>query len=98
VRELRETAGERVIGFVDDNARLRRRRVLGVTVLGETHEIARLLDRHETDIVLVTIPDASPEKLAAILAACSAKGVACHFVRRHVDLDPRDVQGESTSP
>jgi UDP-GlcNAc:undecaprenyl-phosphate GlcNAc-1-phosphate transferase len=98
VRELRETAGERVIGFVDDNARLRRRRVLGVTVLGETHEIARLLDRHETDIVLVTIPDASPEKLAAILAACSAKGVACHFVRRHVDLDPRVVLGESTSP
>ena len=29
MRELRETAGERVVGFVDDNPRLRRRRVHG---------------------------------------------------------------------
>ena len=41
MRELRETAGERVVGFVDDNPRLRRRSVHGVKVLGTTHEFAR---------------------------------------------------------
>ena len=33
-RELNETPGEHVVGFLDDNERLRRRRIQGVTVLG----------------------------------------------------------------
>ena len=48
MRELRETAGERVVGFVDDNPKLRRRRVHGVTVIGGTHELPRLLDAVRT--------------------------------------------------
>ena len=87
-RELRETAGERVLGFVDDNPRLRRRRVQGVTVVGGTHELPRLLQRLEPDIVLVTIPDAPRPRLDEIVAACAAAGVNCRFVRREIDLDP----------
>ena len=36
MRELRETAGERVVGFVDDNPHLRRRSLHGVKVVGST--------------------------------------------------------------
>jgi FlaA1/EpsC-like NDP-sugar epimerase len=93
MRELRETAGERVVGLVDDNAKLRRRRVHGVPVIGGTHELERLLARHEPDIVLVTIPDAPRERLDAIVEACAAAGVQCRFVRREIDLDPRVVLG-----
>ena len=90
-RELRETAGERVLGFVDDNPRLRRRRVQGVKVLGGTHELERLVAEEVPDIVLVTIPDAPRERLDAIVAACNEHGVACRFVRREIDLDPRVI-------
>jgi UDP-GlcNAc:undecaprenyl-phosphate/decaprenyl-phosphate GlcNAc-1-phosphate transferase len=90
-RELRETAGERVLGFVDDNPRLRRRRVHGIPVLGGTHELDSLLRRHRPDAVLVTIPDAPRERLDEIVAACTAAGIACRFVRREIDLDPRVV-------
>src|SRR6185312_12304840 len=45
MRELRETTGERVLGFVDDNPRLRRRRVQGAPVLGGLHELERILER-----------------------------------------------------
>jgi UDP-GlcNAc:undecaprenyl-phosphate GlcNAc-1-phosphate transferase len=90
-RELRETAGERVLGFVDDNPRLRRRRVQGVKVLGGTHELGRLVAEHAPDIVLVTIPDAPRERLDAIVAACADAGTACRFVRREIDLDPRVI-------
>jgi UDP-GlcNAc:undecaprenyl-phosphate/decaprenyl-phosphate GlcNAc-1-phosphate transferase len=89
LRELRETAGERVVGLVDDNPGLRRRRVHGVPVIGGTHELARLLERFEPDIVLVTIPDASRDRLDGVVEACAAAGVACRFVRRDIDLDPR---------
>jgi len=90
-RELRETAGERVLGFVDDNPHLRRRRVQGVPVVGATHELPRLLDRLGPDIVLVTIPDAGRERLDAIVLACEDAGILCRFVRREIDLDPRVV-------
>ena len=90
-RELRETAGERVLGFVDDNPRLRRRRVQGAPVLGGTHELQRLLDRTAPDVVLVTIPDAPRERLDAIVAACAEAHIDCRFVRREIDLDPRVV-------
>jgi UDP-GlcNAc:undecaprenyl-phosphate GlcNAc-1-phosphate transferase len=93
LRELRETAGERVVGLVDDNPSLRRRRVHGVPVLGGTHELAQLLQRHEPDIVLVTIPDAPRERLDTIVETCAAAGIECRFVRRDIDLDPRIALG-----
>ncbi len=93
MRELRETAGERVLGFVDDNPRLRRRKIHGVPVLGAIDELGQLLDRARPDIVLVTIPDAPRARLDAAVEACAEAGVTCRFVRREVDLDPRVVLG-----
>jgi FlaA1/EpsC-like NDP-sugar epimerase len=96
VRELRETAGERVVGFVDDNPRLRRRSVYGVKVVGTTQETARILAATEPDIVLVTIPDAPRETLDHIVAACTETGVTCRFVRRELDLDPHVELGAAS--
>src|SRR5579884_618977 len=97
MRELRETAGERVVGFVDDNPRLRRRRVHGVPVLGASRELERILARTQPDIVLVTIPDAPRDRLDTIVEACADAGIACRFVRRETDLDPRVVLGTAAA-
>jgi FlaA1/EpsC-like NDP-sugar epimerase len=95
MRELRETAGERVVGFIDDNPRLRRRRVHGVPVIGSTKEASRLLERAKPDIVLITIPDAPRERLDEVVDACLQAGVTCRFVRREIDLDPHVVLGSA---
>ncbi len=95
LRELRETPGEQVVGFVDDDPVLRRRRLQGVPVLGGTLELERVLERAGPDVVLVTIPDAPLERLNAIVDACAAAEVPCRFVRREVDLDPRVVLGST---
>ena len=92
-RELRETPGERVVGFVDDNPRLRRRRLQGIPVRGGLAELERILEQLHPDLVLVTIPDAPIDRLNLVLAACEEAGVRCRFVRREVDLDPRIVLG-----
>jgi len=84
MRELRETDGERVVGFIDDNLLLRRRRVHGIPVLGTTDELARVLERVRPDLVLVTIPDAPQPRLAEIVAACESANVPCRFVRREI--------------
>jgi UDP-GlcNAc:undecaprenyl-phosphate GlcNAc-1-phosphate transferase len=95
LRELRETPGEHVVGFVDDDQRLRRRRLQGVPVLGGTGELAGVLGHAKPDTVLVTIPDAPRERLDEIVRACTEAGVPCRFVRREVDLDPRVVLGSA---
>ncbi|MEN3341522.1 MAG: UDP-GlcNAc:undecaprenyl-phosphate/decaprenyl-phosphate GlcNAc-phosphate transferase [Actinomycetota bacterium] len=94
LRELRETPGERVVGFVDDAPALRRRRIQGVPVVGTLAEIGWALGSLAPDAVLVTIPDAPSERLDAVVEACRRADVPCRFVRRHIDeLAPTAVVG-----
>jgi UDP-GlcNAc:undecaprenyl-phosphate GlcNAc-1-phosphate transferase len=93
LRELRETPGEQVVGFVDDDPRLRRRRMQGVPVLGRLDEVERVLRETQPDVVLVTIPQAPRERLDAVIGSCEQADVTCRFVRREVDLDPLVVLG-----
>ena len=65
---------------------MRRRRVLGVKVLGSLDETRTLLAVARPDEVLVTIPDVAPERLATVLEACAAAGVPCRLVRSHTEI------------
>lgn len=93
LRELRETPGEHVVGFVDDDPRLRGRRMQGVPVLGGLREIERVLAETRPHVVLVTIPGAPRERLDAVIGGCEQAEVTCRFVRRQLDLDPLVVMG-----
>jgi UDP-GlcNAc:undecaprenyl-phosphate GlcNAc-1-phosphate transferase len=83
-RELRETPGERVVGFVDDDPRLAGRRLQGVRVLGTLAELGAVLERVRPDAVLVTIADPGDERLGPLAAACADAGVDVRFVRREL--------------
>ena len=96
LRELRESRGERVIGFVDDDPQLRHRRIQGAPVLGSLSEIGWILGRHSPDAVLVTIPAAPRALLDGIVEACTRADVSCRFVRRQIDLDPLSVLQATT--
>jgi UDP-GlcNAc:undecaprenyl-phosphate GlcNAc-1-phosphate transferase len=93
MRELRETPGELIVGFVDDDPSLLRRRIQGVSVVAGLDDIGWALGRLAPDAVLVTIPDAPRERLDAVVEACTRAGVACRFVRRQIDLDPAAALG-----
>lgn len=86
LRELRETPGERVVGFVDDDEALRRRRIQGASVVGTMDDIGWAIGRLAPDAVLVTIPDAPRERLDGVLEACRRAAIPCSFVRREIEL------------
>ena len=89
LRELRETPNERVVGFVDDDPRLRGRRIHGVRVAGGSSEIASALERTDAAAVVITIPEAPAERLSAIVQACERAEVPVTFVqRRFTELPP----------
>jgi UDP-GlcNAc:undecaprenyl-phosphate/decaprenyl-phosphate GlcNAc-1-phosphate transferase len=93
-RELREGRDARVVGFLDDNPRVRRRRILGISVVGELDETGRAIARTRAEEVLVSIPGAPPERLDHVLRASEQAGIPCRLVRRHVELSPTATAAE----
>jgi len=92
-RDLREGRNERVVGFLDDNPRVRRRRILGISVVGSLDEAGRAIAGTRADEVLVTIPAAAAERLVAVTRAAEHAGIPCRTIRRQVELTaPESVE------
>ena len=89
-RELAETPGSRVVGFLDDNPLVRRRRVVGIKVLGSLEEADEHIRTTRPDEILVTIPHAHAEALDIVVEASTAAGIECRFVRREIG-QPRSL-------
>ena len=92
-RELREGQEAKVVGFLDDNPRVRRRRILGISVVGSLDEAARAVTTTRADELLVTIPDAPQDRLDAVVRGAEEAGVPCHIVRRSVEYSRPEPAG-----
>src|SRR5688572_4751079 len=96
-RELRESGDARAVGFLDDNPRVRRRRILGISVVGSLDEAERAIASTRADEVLVSIPGAPPERLELVARAAERAQIPCRTVRRHVELSaPEPVEAART--
>ena len=96
-RELHDSHEARVVGFLDDNPRVRRRRILGITVLGGLDEAPRAIVSARADEILVTIPDAPQERLDAVVRASEDANVTCRIVRRRTEFSAPETV-EATLP
>src|SRR5919109_3934025 len=68
--------GYRPVGFLDDDPRKQRARIdRGLSVLGTTAELPRVLEDVEPDEVLIAIPSAPGTMRARVVAACRERGV-----------------------
>ncbi len=85
-RELHDAREARVVGFLDDNPRVRRRRIQGISVVGGLDEASRAIASTHSDEVLVTIPDAASERLDAVVRAATEAGVPCKIVHRRTEF------------
>jgi UDP-GlcNAc:undecaprenyl-phosphate GlcNAc-1-phosphate transferase len=96
-RELRESHEARVVGFLDDNPRVRRRRILGISVVGSLDEADRAIAGTRADEVLVTIPAAAQERLDAVVRASETAGIPCRIVHRRTEFSaPETVEASLT--
>jgi FlaA1/EpsC-like NDP-sugar epimerase len=68
--------GYRPVGFVDDDPRKFRARIdRGLSVLGTTEDLPRVLEDVEPDEVLIAVPSAPGTMRARVVAACRERGV-----------------------
>jgi UDP-GlcNAc:undecaprenyl-phosphate/decaprenyl-phosphate GlcNAc-1-phosphate transferase len=87
VRTLRPSGDVHVVGFLDDNPRLHRRRIQGVPVLGTADDAPAVLRATAADEVVITVPGVSDEQLAELIRACDAAGVGHRLVADDVVPD-----------
>jgi FlaA1/EpsC-like NDP-sugar epimerase len=73
--QLNPALGATAIGFVDDDARKRGMRMLGLKVLGTTGQIETILDETEPDEVVIAIPSAPGTLRAKVVAPCRAREI-----------------------
>ena len=74
VREMLRGGSYLPVGIVDDDARLARSRIHGVPVLGRIDDIAEVVQRRDTDIIIIAIPTASSPQMRRIVERCEASG------------------------
>jgi FlaA1/EpsC-like NDP-sugar epimerase len=68
--------GYRPVGFIDDDPRKHGARIdRGLSVLGTTEDLARVLEDVEPDEVLIAVPSAPGTMRARVVAACRERGV-----------------------
>src|SRR5215831_13388470 len=93
LREIRlnPSMGLQVVGFIDDNPRLRSTRIMGVSVLGTGRRLAAIVEKYKKraptlDQVVITMPSATGRQMREAHASCRAAGVACKVVPGIADL------------
>lgn len=69
-RELRHRGGFDVVGFLDDDKRLRGSQVHGVPVLGPIDQLPRIGADYHADLSIIAMPSASNQQMQHIVEIC----------------------------
>jgi FlaA1/EpsC-like NDP-sugar epimerase len=84
--ERDSTSGVLPVGFLDDNAGLKGRRVAGLLVYGGVDQLARAKRRSQATALLITMPRASGETVRQIVEAAMELGLEVRTVPPVTDL------------
>jgi FlaA1/EpsC-like NDP-sugar epimerase len=89
LREIRSNSslGYDVIGFLDDDTKLRAAVLMNVRVLGTGRDAADIVDRHnrrkrsrKIEEIVIAMPSASGRQMREAVANCRAAGVTCKTI------------------
>ena len=69
-RELRRRGGFDVVGFLDDDKRLRGAQVHGITVLGPIDQLPLIGAGYRADLAIIAMPSASNQQMQRIVEVC----------------------------
>ncbi len=77
VRETRQNSSLKLtaVGFADDDVSKYRRRFQGVSVLGNCADLAKIVEKHGIEEIIIAIPSASGAILRPIVESCLKTGV-----------------------
>jgi FlaA1/EpsC-like NDP-sugar epimerase len=82
-----------VVGFVDDEPSLQKRRVRGLPVMGRISDALSLIENHGIHEIVIANPSLAPDKLRELVTVCSQTHVPLRI------LPPlKELMGEKATP
>jgi len=74
-RELRHRGASDVVGFLDDDERLRGAQVHGIPVLGSIDQLPRISREVGADRAIIAMPSASNQQMRRVVEICERSGI-----------------------
>jgi FlaA1/EpsC-like NDP-sugar epimerase len=74
-RELRRRGASDIIGFLDDNERLRGAQVHGIPVLGSIEELPRITREVGADLAIIAMPSATNQQMRRVVEICEKSDI-----------------------
>jgi exopolysaccharide biosynthesis polyprenyl glycosylphosphotransferase len=90
----RPNLGYRLVGFMDDNPDRGNRDLGRVTALGSIHNLEKVINEEEVDLVIVTLPWKAQRQIMEIVQHCERKNVAVRTVPDLFQLNMAQVKVE----
>lgn len=87
--------GYQVIGFLDDDGAKRAQPIGRYEPLGQTGELAGVLEREPVDLVILTLPWTVRDRIMAAVEACEARGVRVRIVPDLLQLSLNRIDTDS---
>ncbi|MFU8876566.1 MAG: polysaccharide biosynthesis protein [Wenzhouxiangellaceae bacterium] len=75
LHELRQRGGFELVGFLDDNPRLKGAEINGVPVLDSVERLPRVTREAAIDLVIIAIPSATNAQMQRVVSLCEQSGV-----------------------
>ena len=85
-RDIRRDSEYLLVGFLDDNPRLKGTKIHGLPVLGSTERLAHVLNTLEVDVVIIAITSASSAQIRHVVEMCDQAKVQFRILPRMQDL------------
>ena len=83
--------GYHLVGFVDDNEKLRKRNIGGAAVLGSIDDLPEIVGVHDVDEIFITINEIDHEDLFDIIQKCKKSGCPVNVVSNHFHVVERKI-------
>lgn len=74
-KELRHRGGFNVVGFLDDDSRLRGAQVHGLPVLGKIEKLPRIARELHINLAIIAIPSATNQQMQRVVEICEQSGI-----------------------
>jgi len=88
-RELRHRGGHEILGFLDDNNRLRGAQVHGVPVLGTIDGLSDIGQELDAELVIIAMPSANNQQMQRIVEICEKSEIKFRTLPTMQDLGNR---------
>ncbi|NRB70635.1 MAG: polysaccharide biosynthesis protein, partial [Xanthomonadales bacterium] len=91
-RELRHRGGYQLVGFLDDDQRLRGGEVHGVPILGTIDDLTQVAPQVQADRVIIAIPSATNLQMQRVVRICEESGLEFRTLPTLQDMGSQATQ------